>query len=254
MPRSPRTIHSPVSQFSEFLSERSFFLSAWNRSVRLCSWNRSVRLCSREIVGLKGSCLMLEQQYHNKISTSGSIGSCLTLTQQHHNNHINNEFKGSCLVPTHRQHNKHYSQLTSGSNTKWATTAQANHCRFVIDPAFDVRVHFDKLVTPSEDCKPAGILNGRRWNCTLKRFICHSPSDGYMDGSNWKVCCRRRQRFHCRNGISSHPFIIFLSNREQIRAGVNLYSIAGKQRMNMCKKLLKSLQNIRMQQKYEKRI
>ena len=139
-------------------------------------------------------------------------------------------------------------------NTKRATTAQANHCRFVIDPTFDVRVHFDKLVTPSVDCKPAGILNDRRWNCTLKRFICYSPSDGHMDGSNWKVCCRRRQRFHCRNGISSHPFIIFLSNREQIRAGVNLYSIAGKQRMNMCKKLLKSLQNIRMQQKYEIRI
>ena len=78
-------------------------------------WTMVLEMCSREIVSLEGSCPLLTQQHHDKISTSGSKGSCLKLAHQHHYNHINKAFTGSCLLPTHWQHNKHNSQVTSTS-------------------------------------------------------------------------------------------------------------------------------------------
>ena len=78
-------------------------------------WTMVLEVCLQEIVGLKGSCLMLEQQHHNKLIHTETKGSCLKLTQKHHNNHTNKTFTGSCLMPTHRRHNKHNTQLTPNS-------------------------------------------------------------------------------------------------------------------------------------------
>ena len=60
-------------------------------------WTMVLEMCSQEIVSLEGSCPMLTQQHHNKISTSGSKSSCLMPTHWHHNKHNNQMISNSCM-------------------------------------------------------------------------------------------------------------------------------------------------------------